>query len=40
MDRCPFRFAFKSGLNLSAEVLTAMKSNISSAENCLIALSL
>ena len=40
MDRCPFRFAFKSGLNLSAEVLTAMKSNISSAANCLIALSL
>ena len=40
MDGCPFRFAFKSGFNLSAEVLTATKSNISSAANCLIALSL
>ena len=36
MDGCPFRFAFESGFNLSAEVLTAMKSNISSAANCLI----
>ena len=36
MDGCPFRFAFKSGFNLSAEVLTAMKSNISSAANCLL----
>ena len=36
MDGCPFRFAFKSGFNLSAEVLTAMKSNVTSAANCLI----
>ena len=40
MEGCPFRFAFKSGFNLSADVLTGMKSNISSAADCLIALSL
>ena len=40
MDGCPCRFTFKCGFNLSAEVLTAMKNSISSAANCLIALSL
>ena len=32
MDGCPF----KSGFNLSTDVLTSMESNISSAANCLI----
>ena len=36
MDGYLFRFAFKSGFNLSAEVVTAMKSNTSSAANCLV----
>ena len=37
MDRCSFRFAFKSGFNLPAKVLAyTNEKQYTSADNCLI----